>query len=163
MNGTVVANTGPMIALAIIDRLDVLVSIFNEVVVPEPVHDEILEGGESGSGISAYLGAEWIHRRPLSIALDPLVTSVLDRGEASVIQIAREAGIQRVLIDERKARKIAREVYGLNVVGSAGVIVEAKRRGLLRSVQRELTRMRDRGYWIHDDIIAAAMKTAGEP
>lgn len=151
-----------MIALAMVDRLDVLHSIFDDVIVPEPVHEEILEGGESGSGVSEYLSADWIIRRSLHAPPDPLIESVLDNGEASVIQIAREAVIDRVLIDERKARKIAREVYGLNVVGSAGIIVEAKLRGLVESVQRELTRMRDHGYWIHDDIVAAAMRAAGE-
>ena len=92
MNGTVGANTCPVIALAIIDRLEVLRSIFDNVVVPEPVHDEILEDGEFGSGVSAYLSADWILRRPLHTPLDPLIGSILDNGEASVIQIARKAG-----------------------------------------------------------------------
>ena len=162
MTGTVVVNTGPVIAFSAIDRLDVLRGVFDEIVVPLPVHEEIIEGGELGAGVSEYLKAEWIDRRLLDNPLDPLAGTVLDKGEASVIQLAREVGIERVLIDERKARKIAREIYRLKVIGSAGVLVEAKRKGLVDSVSVELSRMRDNGYWIHDDIVSAAMRAAGE-
>jgi hypothetical protein len=53
VNGLVVANTGPMIALAMIERLDVLRSIFDEILVPEAVHGEILEGGATGVIVEA--------------------------------------------------------------------------------------------------------------
>ncbi len=162
MNGSVVANTGPIIALAIIGRLEALRSIFHEIAVPQAVHGEILEGGDAGPGVSAYLEASWISRRELRCPPDPLVESVLDKGEASVIQLAPEMGADRVLIDERKARKIARDVYGLKVVGSAGILVETKRLGLLESVKDDIVRMRDAGYRIHDDIVSAAMSAAGE-
>jgi len=162
VTGSVVADTGPIIALAVIGKLDVLRSLFDEVFVPEAVHEEILEGGADGVGISSYVRASWLRKQTLRSPLDPLVKSVLDKGEASVIQLAREAGTDWVLIDERKARKIAREVYGLKVVGSAGIIVVAKREGIVQSVGDELNRMRDAGYWIHDDILAAAVRAAGE-
>jgi len=68
-----------------------------------------------------------------------------------------------VLVDERKARKIARTVYGLHVIGSARVLVEATRRhGLLDNVGVALQAMRDGGYWIGDSIVDAALKQAGE-
>jgi predicted nucleic acid-binding protein len=67
-----------------------------------------------------------------------------------------------VLIDERKGRKIARSIYGLNVVGTARILVEAKHRGILLHVGDTLTKMRDAGYWIHEEIVAAAKKAAGE-
>ena len=86
----------------------------------------------------------------------------LDSGEAAVIELARELNANFVLIDERKARKIARTVYGLHVIGSARVLVEAKRRGLLRNVGVALKAMRDGGYWIGDSIVDVALKKAGE-
>lgn len=67
-----------------------------------------------------------------------------------------------MLIDERKARKIARKIYGMRVIGSARILVEAKRRGLIPNVREALLGMRDGGYWIHDDILNIALKQAGE-
>jgi predicted nucleic acid-binding protein len=86
----------------------------------------------------------------------------LDKGEASVIQLARETSADFVLIDERKARKIARKIYGIHVVGSARILLEAKHRGLIPKVREPLEGMRSAGYWIHDDIMKTALEQAHE-
>jgi hypothetical protein len=162
MKRRLVSNTGPLVALALVERLDVLESLFETTTIPEAVHEEILQGGAIDAGVNAYRRAAWIRVEPLQASLDPLLTLVLDRGEASVIQLAREQAADCVLIDERKARKIARTAYGLKVIGSAGVLVEAKKQGILTSVGEALTQMREKGYWIHDRIVTAALEQAGE-
>jgi predicted nucleic acid-binding protein len=98
----------------------------------------------------------------LSNPVDPLLRTALDVGEAAVIELARELSVNFVLVDERKARKIARTIYGLHVIGSARVLVEAKRHGLLDNVGTALQAMRNGGYWIGDSIVDAALKQAGE-
>jgi uncharacterized protein len=162
MNGFIVANTGPIIALAIIDKLDILNALFDEVVVPEEVNNELLHGGTGCAGLASYQQSSWIKVLSLSNPIDPLLKTVLDIGEASVIQLARECGANSVLIDERKARKIARDIYGMHVVGSARVLVEAKRHGLIESVSEMINGIRSGGYWIHDDIVDFALRKAGE-
>jgi predicted nucleic acid-binding protein len=158
----IVCDTGPIIALTLIRRLDLLQSLFSSVIVPEAVHLEITEGGCSQIGVALYESASWIIRSNLAEPPDPLLTSILDEGEASVIQLARELGTDRVLIDERKARKIARNVFGLQVIGSAGILVQSKRNGLTIDVGLALRKMSDAGYRLHEDIITAAMSAAGE-
>ncbi len=54
----------------------------------------------------------------LSIQPDPILSSMLDEGEAAIIQLARQEQITHVLIDEHKGSKIARQVYGLTVFGT---------------------------------------------
>ena len=162
MKGCLVSNTGPIIALALIDRLDVLQSIFQTITIPEEVHRELLEGGPSGHGLVRYQKAFWIKVQPLSSSIDPLLMTVLDTGEASVVQLARETKADYVLIDERKGRKIARDIFGLKVIGTARILVEAKRKGLLNSVSAALRQLKEAGYWIHDDIVRLALKEAGE-
>lgn len=66
------------------------------------------------------------------------------------------------MIDERKARRIARDVYGLRVIGTARVLVEAKRRGLVSGVCPLMLKMRETGYWIHDSILQPALIEVGE-
>jgi len=162
MNGKMICNTGPLIALSMIDRIDILRHLFKLIVVPEAVHKEILEGGITNAGLANYRKIKWIKVITLSSPADLLLESSLDSGEAAVIELARELNANFVLIDERKARKIARTVYGLHVIGSARVLVEAKRRGLLRNVGAALQAMRDGGYWIGDSIVDVALKKAGE-
>ncbi|MBW1692031.1 MAG: DUF3368 domain-containing protein [Deltaproteobacteria bacterium] len=162
MNGKVICNTGPIVALSMIDRIDILRHLFELVAIPEAVHKEILEGGPINAGLLNYRKAEWIKVVTLSKPVDPLLRTSLDSGEAAVIGLARELNANPVLIDERKARKIARTIYGLHVIGSARVLVEAKKRGLLDNVGAALQAMRDGGYWISDSIVDAALKQAGE-
>jgi predicted nucleic acid-binding protein len=162
MSGAIVSNTGPLVALAVIDRLNLLNCLFDEVIVPQAVHFELLEGGTKQAGVTAYQQAHWIKNQKLTKPHDPLLGSVLDAGEASVIQLARERSIHCVLIDERKGRQIAREIYGLKVIGSARVLVEAKRQGYLDNVEKAITAMRQHGYWLHENIVTAILKKAGE-
>jgi predicted nucleic acid-binding protein len=103
----IVCNTGPMIALAGIERLDILRGLYESVYLPQAVHDEILHGGRHFTGLDAYRKADWITISALQQPGDPLLATVLDVGEASVIQLAREIGVHRVLMDERKGRRVA--------------------------------------------------------
>lgn len=162
MKGHLVSNTGPIIALALIDRLDILNILFQQIIISDAVHEELLEGGASGHGVSSYQKASWIKVQSLSTSMDPLLKTVLDIGEASVIQLARDIKADYLLIDERKARKIAREIYNLHVIGTSRVLVEAKKKGILDSVGDAIQRMRESGYYIHDDIVRFALKEAEE-
>ena len=93
---------------------------------------------------------------------DPLLTTELDAGEASVIQAARDLQITGVLIDERRARRIAAEAYGLEVRGTCAVLVQAKRRALLPKVKPALESMVAGGYFIGSQLFAECLKQAGE-
>jgi predicted nucleic acid-binding protein len=53
---------------------------------------------------------------------------LLDVGEAAVIGLALEEKATIVLIDERKARKVARDIYGLQPIGTTRILVEAKKK-----------------------------------
>lgn len=158
----IISNTGPIIALAGIDRLDVLRHLFARVIVPGEVHQEISRGGKRFIGLEQYRRADWIEVLPLEKPLDPLLRTLLGGGESAVIAMAAEIGIDDVVIDELKARRIARDIYGLKVVGTARILVEAKKGGHLPGVGEALEQMRARGYWIHEKIVRAAMAQAGE-
>jgi predicted nucleic acid-binding protein len=162
MSNRIVSNTGPLIGLALIDRLDLLQTLYAETLIPDMVHQEMLQGGEDYPGVAAYRKAIWIQRRSLTTPGDPALHASLDAGEAAVIQLARESGIQRVLIDERKGRKVARVIYHLDVIGTAGMLVSAKRQGLLANVREALVGMCAGGYRIHPQIIDLALREAGE-
>jgi len=67
-----------------------------------------------------------------------------------------------VLMDERKGRKIARQVYGITVIGTGRLLVEAKRAALIGNVRPAINQMRANGYWLADNIVAEILQQAGE-
>ncbi|MBS3933122.1 MAG: DUF3368 domain-containing protein [Truepera sp.] len=156
-----VADTGPLIALASIGQLTLLHQLYGTVLVPTTVHREVLAGGSRVLGLTAYRQADWLEVVEVG-AIDPALLALLDEGEASVIALARQRQADVLLIDEQKARKIARTLYGLKVIGSVRVLLEAKRLGLLPSAKAAITTMRDQGYYLHDTIVEYALREAGE-
>jgi len=167
LKGRIVSNTGPIIALMIIGRLGILKEIFDEVVIPYEVHQELMKAKSVKDfinlmRITVYEEEKWIKVQKLQTSLNPALRGILDVGEASVIQLASDVKTDFVLIDERKARRIARSMYGLKVVGTARILVEAKRKGIVETVKDLLDEMRAGGYWIGDNIVQRILREAGE-
>ena len=67
-----------------------------------------------------------------------------------------------MFLDESEARTAA-GIYGLNKSGVIGVLIRAKREGIISSLQEELDRLRnDAGFWIGEDVYRKALKAVGE-
>jgi predicted nucleic acid-binding protein len=118
----IVIDTGPIIALARADALDIVAELPIAFVAPIEVRDELDEGVRRGHPAVAVA---WIQFAPLAIPASPLVLAELDRGEAAVIQLALEQRISLVGIDERKGRRAA-GAAGLAVTGTLGLLGRAK-------------------------------------
>lgn len=159
--GPVVCDTGPLIALSLVDHLQLLQSLFPQVLVPRAVLDEVSAGGSERPGCHAILAAGWLETVE-DIGLDPLLAAELGAGEAAVIASAYKIGARLVLLDDRKARRIAVGAYKLRVKGSAGVLVAAKRAGLIPAVRPLLQAMIDRGYYLSQRLVREATSEAGE-
>lgn len=162
MMAAIVCNTGPLIALERIEHLHLLEAVFGQVAIPTAVEQEFLAGQPAGSSFFEAKACGWLKVLALETAPDPLLSLLLDEGEAAVMQLARACGIEQVLIDERKGRKVARQIYGLRTLGTVRVLLEAKQRGLIDAVRQPLALMREQGYYIHEDIVRFALSQAGE-
>ena len=113
----VVVNATPLIALSLVDRLDLLHRLFEEVIVPSAVHEEIIAKDTSQPGVLALRSATWIKVVSLkaSLTIEPLLLG-LDIGELQVLLLAREVDPDWVLIDERLGRRVAKAM-GLTCQG----------------------------------------------
>ncbi|MCK4296706.1 MAG: DUF3368 domain-containing protein, partial [Candidatus Marinimicrobia bacterium] len=85
----------------------------------------------------------------------------LDKGEAETIALSEEIGADLVLIDEHWARKIA-EYKGLKYTGTLGVLLKAKKKGLIKELKSLLNELLKRGFWIGTELYNAVLKEAGE-
>lgn len=93
-------------------------------------------------------------------APDPDHSWGIDAGEASAIAVAVELGAG-VLIDDKAGRSVAARM-GCPMLGTAGILVLAKRKGLVADVRSLLHRLRESGYFMGDAVIADAVRLAGE-
>ena len=157
----VAANTTPIIALALINRLDLLQRLYGEVVIPPAVWDEVLAGGPVGIGSAEVQGATWLRVVSLQDQRRADLLADLDRGEAEVIALAQELDAGLVIIDERLARRHA-ERLGMTLTGTLGVLLRAKERGLVSSVTPLVDQLRNGGIWLSKDVLAEALRLADE-
>jgi predicted nucleic acid-binding protein len=93
---------------------------------------------------------------------DALLAEELGPGEAEAIALSVRRHADLLLIDERKGRRIATLAYKLRVKGTAGVLVLAKRRGLVPAVRPLLETMRTGGYYLAESLIDLAAREVGE-
>jgi predicted nucleic acid-binding protein len=157
----VVCNTGPLIGLARAGLCHLPSGIFPSVLIPGAVVAELhaVKSGDAEELSKAISTARILQNEQ---PLDPLLLAELDIGEASVIQTARAHGITGVLIDERKARRIAHTIFGLEVRGTCALLLEAKRRQLIPAVHPPLAAMIAGGYFIGPRLVAECLTRAGE-
>jgi predicted nucleic acid-binding protein len=158
---TVVVNTTPIIALALIGQLDLLRHLYGEVVIPPAVQAEVLAGGPGSIGVTELQGANWIQTVSMQDPRRADLLSDLDRGEAEVIALAQELNAELVIIDERLARRHAKRL-GLTLTGTLGVLLKARERGLVPAVGPLIDQLRQGDIWLDDALVAEALRLAGE-
>jgi len=157
----VIANTTPLIALAIIEQLDLLRALYGQVTVPSAVRDEVLAGGRERRAEVDFSGLPWIRVMRLADVTRADLLVDLDRGEAEVLALALEMRADLVILDERLARRHAQRL-GLVLTGTLGVLLRAKRLGLISQVRPLLDRLRQRGIWLNEAVVGEALRLAEE-
>jgi predicted nucleic acid-binding protein len=156
----IVCNTGPLIALSRANLGYLLPRLFSRVITTQEVVAELTakDAGDADAVRQTLAHFEIV----MTSTPDPLLVTELDAGEASVIQAARDHGITGVLIDERRARRIAAEAYGLEVRGTCAVLLRAKRMGELSSIKPVLETLVSNGYFIGPQLRLECLRQAGE-
>jgi uncharacterized protein len=153
VTAVVVADASPLIALQQIGELRLLRAVFTELIVPPAVAREILP---------SVPPAPWIVERPLTQPIASLVLRAnLGAGEGEALSLAAEIRADRLLLDERAARRVA-EALGLSVVGTLGVLLAAKRRGLVAEVRPLIDELVRQGFWVAPRLVKQALLAAGE-
>lgn len=151
----VVSDTSPFTALLTIGQIDWLPELFEEVVVPAAVRDEL-------SMAHANLPT-WLQVDLRTCAIPPeVVAANLDPGEAAAIALALDIRADGLLIDERKGRQVA-SLLGLRVTGLLGILLIAKEEGLIATVEPWVERLQvEAGCWFDANLIREVLRSVGE-
>ena len=146
----VICNTTPLIALSSIDQIGLLKEVYTSVMVPMAVIEEINAGGKIN--VPDLTALDWIEVIPNITNVENLLLFQLDYGEQQVVLNALKLKPDLVLIDDKTARNIA-EYLEIYVKGTLGVLVEAKRKGLISSFKKPALKMKKHGIRFSDKLI----------
>ncbi len=122
----IVSDTTTLIILERLDALSMLCSLFDQILIPQAVMDELLTGNSEINELMQVAGCYKVVSVKTSERLLEL-SQWLDRGEAEAIELALTRQLP-VIIDERKGRKKIARQKKLSVIGLAGLIVLAAKR-----------------------------------
>jgi len=153
----VVSNTSPILNLAIVDKLFLLRKQFGEILIPAGVFEELRMNEDlPGSCIirEAFM-SKWIKVHKVNnFPLIHILRRELDKGESEAIALALEIQAERILLDERDARNIAKS-FGLKVTGLLGVILHAQNSGDVLSVSETVKELCEKaGFRISPKLLA---------
>lgn len=156
-----VVNASPLITLGKVGGIVLLTRLCSNLVIPEGVVQE-LEQGPTDDPARIWVrgeGASFVRRLaeipPLIMAWD------LGRGETEVLAWAYLNSDYEALVDDRAARNCAASL-GLCVRGTLGIILLAKKQGLMPEVNSLLNKLVESGFRIDADLLRAVRRLADE-
>lgn len=148
----VVADSGPLHYLILVEQAELLHRFYGQVIVPEAVFRE-LTAAKAPPPVRTWLSnpPAWFRVQPVSPDQLALVTAELDPGEREAITLAQILGADLLLIDEVLGRAEARR-RSLRVTGTLGILRAAAERDLIH-VPAVLARLRETSFYVDDKLI----------
>lgn len=157
----IICDTSPLQYLHQVGLLDVVQSLVGQLTVPPAVVAELEEGKARGVDLPDLSKLEWISlRTPQSHPAVPLVTD-LGPGETQVLMLALEARDAVVVLDDARARQLA-EALGLRLTGTLGLLLDAKRAGLVPALAPVLDQLDALRFRLAPHTRTAVLQLAGE-
>ena len=162
MKAIIVADAGPLIALARIEQLALLPALFAEVHIPAYVlHEAAGNTAMSGAAaVSVFAGA---HATIRDESVDPIVQRLcveIYAGEAQAIALAQSRH-RGVLMNDLLGRGVAKRLC-LPVIGVLGVLLQGKRAGHVAAIRSSLDALVLARYRVSDTLMAEALRQANE-
>lgn len=155
----IVADSSPLVALALCDGLRLLDLLFDEIQVPQAVYDEVIVTGKPASRtLQIYLQGKVVSA---SLANVVITGGRLGRGEIEAMTLYKASDADYLLIDDNRARKVA-QVNHITIMGSQGVLLLAKHRGFISHVKPYLDKLRHTNIWLSERLIQRTLTLAKE-
>jgi len=159
---TVICNTSPLYYFHRIGCLDILWRLYGRITVTDAVIGELEAGRSYGVETPDPAAMSWVRRaNPTRFAV-PAMWPDLGPGECSVLLLALESTDPALLIlDDLLARRLA-AWKRLRVTGTAGVLLSAKRQGILPALRPCLDKLVEIGFYLKKDVFDHILELANE-
>jgi predicted nucleic acid-binding protein len=159
----VVADAGPLIAFGLLGRIELLPRIFEKVIVPQAVFEET-QFHPALADARAILASRHAGHFVVDSSTDTLANwphdNDLDHGEAVAIALAASRGFG-ILIDDNHGRAVA-AMLDLKIIGTVGVLVLARQRGLIPVLAPVLGDLVNAGHYLSASLVEEALRRVGE-
>lgn len=160
----VVSDTSPITNLAAVGLLNLLHQLYQQVIIPQAVYDEMVSLSYIVPGTVEVQTLPWIKVQTVSdIQRVTILQSKLDIGEAEAIVLALELKADLLLLDERRGRKLASSLGINQITGLLGVLLEAKQKGLISAIKPVVDLLiSENNFRISDRLYQKIIQVAGE-
>ncbi len=151
MHKAIISDTSCLILLDKIGELEILHKLFGTIITTTEVANEF--------GLPLPY---WVEiKQPSDNNYQSIIEASVDKGEASAIALAIELDDCLLIIDDLKGRKFANQI-GLTIIGTIGIIVDAKLAGIIPSVKPILTKIKSTNFRITEQLEAIILKRSAE-
>jgi predicted nucleic acid-binding protein len=154
-----IADCSALIALSVCESLHLLDALFGTVLVPESVYREATESDKP----EAVKLAAYLHNKVRAVDTRTFVylDGFADAGETDAMLLYKQLDADRLLIDDKRGRNVAK-INRIHVIGSLGVLIAAKRGGLITAIRPLISQIERSRVFMSPDVIAAALELAEE-
>ncbi len=160
----VVSDASPLLLLAKIGKLSLLNELYQEIIIPRQVRNEVVENKDKASSlILSEIKNGWIQEKNAEIS--PEIKSLgeklgLHKGETEALSIAKHLGIKEILADDKLAR-IAARILDLRAIGCLGVVMKATEMGVITRTEAidSIHKLVKAGLWISPEVLAEVFKS----
>jgi uncharacterized protein len=157
----VIVNTSPLQYLHQAGQFDLFQKLFGRIIVPEAVAAELAAGRRLGVSLPEPEAIEWVDLRSPASPVGGLLSWDLGAGEASVLSLALEHPGSWVVLDDKLARQAALHL-NLPLLGTAGILLRAKRAGHLNTISPVLNQLAALGFRLTPQTARNILDLAGE-
>lgn len=154
----VVADTGPINYLILIEQIQVLESLYGKIAVPAAVYRGLIspKAPHVVRTWAAFL-PNWLEVQ--TVVLAPMgLSAKLDAGEHQAIQLALSLDSPVVIIDETIGRREA-QIVGLRVIGTLGILRDAHAAKLL-DLRTSIERLQTTNFHIAENTLNAILRNS---
>ncbi|MCG6154085.1 DUF3368 domain-containing protein [Leptospira bandrabouensis] len=156
----IIADSSPLISLAIINKLHLLNKIFQEIIVPFSVYEEIAQTDKKFSIILQEWTKPFI-KKCNNIEAFKAYRLSLGKGESEAIVLSKEFKNSILLLDDKKARKVAK-LENQKIIGTIGILISAKDKGLIPEIKSSLMLLEEHDIHLSKALIEKALEITGE-
>lgn len=161
MTKTIIADSSPLIILLKSGLENILPKLFDEIIVPDAVWQEILSNDHNDIAQQKLPFLLWLKKTSAKELKQEIEIYNLGKGETEALSLALEISDAAVILDDFAARKCAKNL-SIPFIGSGGLLILAKQKNLISSVSEELKKIQEAGLWISDSVIKIIKEKAGE-